>query len=315
VELRQIEAFLAVVEHGGFRRAAAKTYVSQPALSAQVRDLERALGHSLFVRTPAGVELTDAGRAVVPQAERALSAIRAARRLAAAAGFRGHVVIGCMPGGAGPLTRPLLTELAHRFPHVRFHLQPIGFERWHPGILHEVDLFIGSGPWPSEEHLATDLVTCPYLVAFPRRWRRAADRRRGLPNGDFTATTMPTELCLSMPMPNAVGRQHRAFVEFWSTAGLADLDSVRLAGPSVGDPLETLTVLQGGHCAAIGPAWARRTFPTADYRFATVDGPPASTRLLSAQLAHPLLTALHQEAADIVDEHRHWTGLWAAPRS
>jgi len=65
MQARQITFFLAVVEHGGFGRAAAALRVAQPTLSQSIRSLERDLGADLFHRAADGVVLTTAGRALL----------------------------------------------------------------------------------------------------------------------------------------------------------------------------------------------------------------------------------------------------------
>ncbi len=72
VTLRQLRYFKAVVENGSFARAAESVFVSQPALSLQVRELETTLGWPLFKRDSHGVALTALGREVHEQALRVL---------------------------------------------------------------------------------------------------------------------------------------------------------------------------------------------------------------------------------------------------
>lgn len=79
MELRQLEYFVAVVEEANFTRAAARVRVAQPAVSAQIARLERELGHRLLDRTRRETRLTAAGRAILPHARAALSAVSAAR--------------------------------------------------------------------------------------------------------------------------------------------------------------------------------------------------------------------------------------------
>jgi DNA-binding transcriptional LysR family regulator len=79
VELRQLEYFVAVARHGHFGRAAAATYVTQPALSQQVRRLEAELGVALLRRTSRGVALTPAGEDLLVRAERILAEAAQAR--------------------------------------------------------------------------------------------------------------------------------------------------------------------------------------------------------------------------------------------
>jgi DNA-binding transcriptional LysR family regulator len=62
LDLRQMRHILALAEHGSFSRAAAALSLSQPTLSRSIQGIERQVGKQLFVRTTAGVELTDVGR-------------------------------------------------------------------------------------------------------------------------------------------------------------------------------------------------------------------------------------------------------------
>src|SRR4051812_36805089 len=72
VEVRHLRAFVAVAEELNFGRAAARLYVSQPALSRQIRTLETLLGCELLRRSTHRVELTVAGSALLDRARRLL---------------------------------------------------------------------------------------------------------------------------------------------------------------------------------------------------------------------------------------------------
>lgn len=74
VDLRRLRYFAAVAEELSFSRAAERLGVSQQALSSQVRCLEEQVGRSLFFRTTRRVELTAAGRALLPKARLSLGA-------------------------------------------------------------------------------------------------------------------------------------------------------------------------------------------------------------------------------------------------
>ena len=75
METSQISAFIAVVEHQSFTKAAEILDLTQPSLSARIISLEKEMNEQLFQRTGRGVRLTDAGKALVPYAEKILQFI------------------------------------------------------------------------------------------------------------------------------------------------------------------------------------------------------------------------------------------------
>jgi DNA-binding transcriptional LysR family regulator len=99
MDLRQLRAVVAIVDHGGFTRAAAALHVAQPSLSQTVRSLETELGVELFHRTGRRVTLTAAGEALLEPARRALREADTARDAAVAvAGLvAGHVDVVALP--------------------------------------------------------------------------------------------------------------------------------------------------------------------------------------------------------------------------
>ncbi|WP_028057763.1 LysR family transcriptional regulator [Candidatus Solirubrobacter pratensis] len=98
MELRHLATFTAVAEEGSFTRAAGRLHVVQSAVSAGVRALERELGATLFDRTTHRVQLSEAGRALLPEARRTLAAAAAARDAVdqLRGGLRGTVRLGMM---------------------------------------------------------------------------------------------------------------------------------------------------------------------------------------------------------------------------
>src|SRR3990170_4601728 len=87
--LQQLESFLAAATHGSFSAAAESLHMAQPSLSEQIRRLEAELGVSLFARAGRRLELTEAGRLLLPHAERtvdsaheAAASVREVRELA-----------------------------------------------------------------------------------------------------------------------------------------------------------------------------------------------------------------------------------------
>lgn len=96
MERRQLEQFLAVVEHGGFTNAARAMHVAQPSLSHSIAALEAEVGGLLFRRLPHGAVLTPAGEALVGPARQVardlVTAMAAVREVLGLAGGRLDIV-------------------------------------------------------------------------------------------------------------------------------------------------------------------------------------------------------------------------------
>ena len=113
IQLVQVEGFLEVARRGSVSRAAEALFITQPTLTARLQGLERELGTPLFLRTPHGMRLTDAGRAWIPYAERALRALVDGRDaleqvITASAG---HLMIAAAPA----VSTYVLPDLLERF--------------------------------------------------------------------------------------------------------------------------------------------------------------------------------------------------------
>ncbi|KNB53143.1 LysR family transcriptional regulator [Streptomyces caatingaensis] len=120
MDFRQLEYFLAIVDEGGFHRAAAALYVSQPALSQAVRSLERDLGGALFHRVGRRAVLTEAGRALIEPARAAVRSLRTARAgVAAVHELRaGRLDVAAMPSQAVEPLTTMIRAFGGRWPGV-----------------------------------------------------------------------------------------------------------------------------------------------------------------------------------------------------
>jgi len=121
VTLRQLQYVLAVAEFKSFRRAAEACAVAQPSLSAQIAQLEAALGVAIFERLPRGVALTQAGSAVLERARRTLLEADDLQLTAERARdpLSGTLTIGVIPTVAPYLLPEIGPALRAKFPRLQ----------------------------------------------------------------------------------------------------------------------------------------------------------------------------------------------------
>jgi DNA-binding transcriptional LysR family regulator len=169
MELRQLEAFVAVAEERNFTRAAARLYVTQSGLSATVRGLERELQAPLFLRTTRRVELTAAGAALLSEARRALASAQAAvEAVAAVQGVsRGTLKLGIVQASSLFDLPGLLARYRRAYPGIELRLQQASSAEL--GRLlgeHMVDVIVRAGSdEPSPDLVSIPLTRSPLVVA------------------------------------------------------------------------------------------------------------------------------------------------------
>lgn len=124
MELRQLKYFVAVAEERNFGRAAARLHLSQPPLTRQIQMLEDELGTQLFLRTPRGVELTQAGAAFLEDARsiRMLVGQAADRAQKAGRGEVGTLDVGLFGTAMYETLPQLFAQFRARHPQVRLAL-------------------------------------------------------------------------------------------------------------------------------------------------------------------------------------------------
>jgi DNA-binding transcriptional LysR family regulator len=120
LQLVQVEGFLEVARRGSVSRAAEALFITQPTLTARLHGLERELGVALFLRTSHGMRLTDAGRAWVPFAERALRALVDGRDAVeqVKSASAGHLMIAAAPAVSTYVLPQLLERFVAEHPRV-----------------------------------------------------------------------------------------------------------------------------------------------------------------------------------------------------
>jgi DNA-binding transcriptional LysR family regulator len=127
MEFRLLRYFVAVAEERHFGRAAARLHMTQPPLSRAIQQLENDLGVLLLLRSPAGVELTAAGKALYTEATTLLEqAERARARVTAAAGDV-TLTIGTLADSAGEAGTRLAATFRRHHPEVAIRFREADF--------------------------------------------------------------------------------------------------------------------------------------------------------------------------------------------
>lgn len=167
MELRQLEAFVALADELHFGRAARRLHLGTPTLSELIRRLEAELGTRLFARTTRRVSLTGAGEELLGRARVILADVAAAAAAVRQVqqGELGTVRIGITPP-AGPVLAPyLLDRMADEAPRVTVDLRRM----WLPALsaalaADEIDACLTCGLPPPRPGLSSELVAAEELL-------------------------------------------------------------------------------------------------------------------------------------------------------
>lgn len=156
MELDNLKAFLIVAETGSFSRAAEKLFLTQPAISKRISSLESELDTRLFDRIGHRINLTEAGKSLLPRAQRILIEVEDSRR--AVANLTGSV--------SGPLSigtshhiglhrlPPVLREFTQVYPQVHLNIEFMDSEAACNSVLHgELELGIVTLPLENDPSL------------------------------------------------------------------------------------------------------------------------------------------------------------------
>ena len=151
MELHHLRYFEAVARHGHVTRAAQELHIAQPSLSKQIQALEAELGVVLFDRVGRRVELTEAGRLLLPYARRVLRDVADARTALQQWGSleHGQVAIGAPPTVGAHVLPGALAAFHQLYPAIELRLHEMGAARL-ATLLEEgtIDLAVISVPFP-----------------------------------------------------------------------------------------------------------------------------------------------------------------------
>ncbi|MGW0180154.1 LysR family transcriptional regulator [Nocardia sp. NPDC003345] len=258
VDTRLLRYFAVVAEEGNLTRAAARLYVSQPALTKQIRQLESLLDVRLFDRSRSGMALTPAGEALAVEASAVLGAwdhaLHETRRISrhAARTLR----VGFLASAANEATPEIIAEFSRRLPGWRVDMRQASWADPTGGLAGaEVDIAIVRLPFPGQ-----DALRIPELFTEPRWLALSATHPLA------TRETVDFADLLDEPFV-AAPAETGAWRDYWlgadERAGRAPV-----IGAVTDRPDEWLTAIANGYGVALAPESSARFYarPGITYR-------------------------------------------------
>ena len=183
-EIGRLQHLLAVVEHGGFRRAAEAVHLSQPALTKSIRNLEESFGVPLLDRRPRAVVPTPFGEIVIKGARQILAELdRMKREVDLLKGFEsGMLMVGCDPYVAKSVMAPALSNLVATYPNLRYEVEVQGWSILREKLLgRQIDLHVGAPREIYGDEVSAIEFPLPPLAYFCRAGHPLAGKKRVLP--------------------------------------------------------------------------------------------------------------------------------------
>ncbi|MDD3312645.1 LysR family transcriptional regulator [Pseudodesulfovibrio sp.] len=179
MELYQLRTFVTVAEAGHLTRAAERLHASQPTVSAHIKALEDELDTRLFIRTPKGMRLTEAGGRLLPRARGVLEAVGELELEARNLGDElvGNLTLGLNTDAEYLRVVPLLTSLGEDHPKVTLQIMQSASTSVQGEIRdHTMDCGFTFGEPRYPELMAVRLETTRFFVGVPDVWK---DRLKG----------------------------------------------------------------------------------------------------------------------------------------
>lgn len=156
MDIRQIEYFTEVAKQLSFTKAASVLHVSQPSISKAIQNLEVELGVPLFYRSSKQLELTDAGQAVLINAQHVLEAFKNLRsELTDLMDLKkGQIRIGIPPIVGAEFFSKLVSQYKEKFPYIQIILTEVGSKKIRLGVeAGELDIGLICNLSVANEHL------------------------------------------------------------------------------------------------------------------------------------------------------------------
>jgi DNA-binding transcriptional LysR family regulator len=167
MELRQLRYFVAVAETGNISRAAQQIFLTQPALSRQIKALEEELGQCLLERQAHSVRLTPAGQLLLGEARELLRQSELLIERVRTAGRTVRLRIGYAPSLAARLLPTAVEAFTQKHPAVRVEMSDLSTKEMRAGLESgDLDLAITVGDERDKRGLRwTKLLQAPWQLA------------------------------------------------------------------------------------------------------------------------------------------------------
>lgn len=265
MELRHLRYFVAVADTLHFGRAAAQLHIVQPALSQQIKRLERDLGVLLFTRTRRRVQLTEPGRLLLQEARRVLAqtdvAVRTAQR--AAVGHIGRLSVGFTQIAMWTAFPKMLRAYRDRYPGIELAFNERPIPRLLEGLeTGQFDVICVPLPLPGSAFRSKIIADAPLVVALPRG-HPLAERHR------VPLTALAREPFAAFPLSLKTRLIDDLIMALRKDAGFAP----RVVQEA--EPLHSiLSLVSAGIGVVLAPAWVQNfPGPGIVYRRVTPAGP------------------------------------------
>lgn len=178
MDLRHLRNFVVLAEELNFTRASARLHMAQPALSVQIRRLEKEVGTELLCREGRGTKLTDAGRVFLDHARQTLATARLGIVSAqqAAQGETGHLSIGYSTAAEFRIFPSIVPAFKKRWPNIHLSFHQLGALQQIDGLRREgLDIGFTWLPIPTDEFDVVALANEAFAVVVPSNHRLAAE--------------------------------------------------------------------------------------------------------------------------------------------
>jgi len=262
VDTRLLRYFAAVAAEGNLTRAAEQLFVSQPALTKQIRQLESQLGVQLFTRSRTGMTLTPAGQALASRTRTVLDAWDEVLRETRAAASREVRVlrVGFMSSAANEATQQIIAAFARHRPGWRVDMRQAAWSDPTAGLAGgEVDAALLRLPFPGQDDMRIEvLLTEPRWVALPATHPIAARAQVSFPqlwDEPFVAAPEETGLWRDYHLATAERQGHPARI-----------------GYVTDQPDAFLTAIANGYGIALVPESAARYYARPGITYRPVTG-------------------------------------------